>query len=378
MIREESKQTIESLCPEVGKLVIQDFFARMDEDYFLTFSPEEISTHIRMSAALDSRHPIKVRITPRPMDSGGEFDVVIVGLDYPSEFSILCGLLSAFGLNIRSGDIYSFAKDASRPSPRKIVDVFRVGIKPGETFDEGKQREFEQELQTLTHLLATGSVNEARERLNRFLTERIERMNEPLSGLLSPVEISFDNDVSPSWTVMDVHSEDTFAFLYAISNALAMQGIYIHKVKIGGNEHQVLDRFFIADQWGRKIEQNQEQQKLQMAVAMIKQFTRFLPEAPDPAKAMRHFDQLLDKIREEDFPQHVITFLASTEGMSTLAYLLGSSDFLWDDFLRIHFRNLLPILTAGAVYDRPGARRAPLQFEKGRHVRRKEAGAQSV
>ena len=36
-----------------------------------------------------------------------------------------------------------------------------------------------------------------------------------------------------------------------------------------------------------------------MAVEMIKQFTRFLPEAPDPAKAMRHFDQFLDKIAEE-------------------------------------------------------------------------------
>lgn len=81
-----------------------------------------------------------------------------------------------------------------------------------------------------------------------------------------------------------------------------------------------------------------------MAVAMIKEFTRFLPEAPDPAKAMRHFDQCLDKIAEEEFPDHIMSFLAGTEGMNMLAHLLGSSDFLWDEFLRTHFTDLLPVL----------------------------------
>src|SRR6185295_4744768 len=104
--------------------------------------------------------------------------------------------------------------------------------KAGETFDEAKQREFVQELQTFAYLLATGAIDQARERLNRFLTERIERMNEELSGLLSPIEIDFNNQISTDWTVMEARSQDTFGFLYAISNALAMQDTYIHKVKI--------------------------------------------------------------------------------------------------------------------------------------------------
>jgi glutamate-ammonia-ligase adenylyltransferase len=353
VISAESKQTIESLCSGVDKEVIQEFFARMDEDYFAIFSPEEISTHIRMSCGLDPRHPVHVCVTPRPsvpsVPSGpsslaAEFDIVIVGFDYLSEFSIFCGLLSAFGLDIHAGNIYSFARQGSRPLPRKIVDVFSVGIKPGETFDEAKQREFERELHTFAQLLASGSIGQARERLNRFLTERIENMNEQLSGLLSPVELHFDNQLSPDWTVMNVYSEDAFGFLYAISNALAMRGIYIHKVKIRNAGGQVKDQFFIADVWRRKIEDGREQERLRMAVAMIKQFTRFLPEAPDPAKAMTHFDRFLDKIAEEEFPDHIVSFLAGTEGMNMLAHLLGSSDFLWDDFLGVHFRELLPVL----------------------------------
>src|SRR5262245_50188780 len=351
MISVESRRAIESLCPAVSPEVIQDFLSRMDDDYFLTFSPEEISSHIRMSCNLDSAHPVQLRVSPRESGSGNEFDIVIVGFDYLSEFSIFCGMLSAFGLDIHAGEIYSFAREAaprqrssSRSAKRKIVDVFSVGIKAGESFDEAKQREFEQELQTLARLLAAGSIVEARERLNRFLIERIERMNEPLSGLLSPVELRFDNQLSAEWTVMDAHSVDTFAFLYALSNALAMRGIYIHRVKIRSDQNQVMDRFFIADRWGHKIEDRQEQARLRMAVAMIKQFTRFLPEAPDPAKALRHFDQFLDKIAEDEFPDHVIALLADPQGMNLLAHLLGSSDFLWDDFLAIHFKDLLPVL----------------------------------
>ena len=81
----ESKKTIESLCPEVDREVIQDFFARMDEDYFSTFSPEEISKHIALSCKLDPEHRIRVRITP-DASVQGEFSIVIVGFDYLAEF----------------------------------------------------------------------------------------------------------------------------------------------------------------------------------------------------------------------------------------------------------------------------------------------------
>ncbi len=367
MVSPHLRQTIEALCQGIPQGVLQDFFVRMDDDYFTTFSPEEVAAHIRMASRLDAKRRIQVRITPHGT-GGGEFDIVIAGFDYLSEFSVFCGLLSAFGLDIESGDTFSFSKDG-HSSPRKIVDAFYVRSKPGETFDDIRQREFETELQSLAEQLASGAFQEARESVNRFLTERIERMNEELTGLLSLIDIRFDNDLSADWTVMEARSEDTFAFLYAISNALAMRDVYIHKVKIRSAGRQARDEFFIADRWGRKIEDSREQEMLRMAVAMIKQFTGHLPEAPDPAKAMRHFDQFLDKMAEDENPAHVINFLAEKQGMNLLAHLLGSSDFLWDEFLSIHFKELLPILenlgSAGAGFSRPQRAKAQrLRFEE--------------
>jgi len=317
----------------------------MGDDYLTTFPPEAIATHIRMASALADDQRVKVLIKPL---GDNEFEITIVGFDYLAQFSLFCGLLSAFALDIRTGDIYSFSKQSLSS---KVVDVFSVALKHGETFDEAKQREFEQELLQLARLLAEGSTEEARARLNRFLTERIERMNEELSGLLSPVALTFDNQISPEWTVMEVQSQDTFAFLYAVSNALSMRGVYINRVKIRNAGGQATDQFFIANRWGNKIKDGVEQERLRMAVGMIKQFTHFLTDAPDPAQAMRHFDQFLDKlveIGEEQFPDRTVSLLAGSEGMSKLAHLLGSSDYLWDDFLGLHFMELIPMIETGS------------------------------
>jgi glutamate-ammonia-ligase adenylyltransferase len=341
----ELKQKIQSLCPEATQDCLNEFFARMDSDYFVTFAPEAIANHVQLSSSLNEERLVRLQITPT---GNSEFEIVIVGFDYLAQFSIFCGLLSAFGLDIRTGDIFSFSK---RSPSSKVVDVFRVALKPGEVFDENKKVEFETELQTTSRLLAQNSIQEARMRLYRFLTERIERMDEPLSGLLSPVTLTFDNETSAEWTVMEVQSEDSFAFLYAVSNALSMRGIYISRVKIRSVGHQTHDQFFIVDRWGKKIRKPPEQRRLTLAVRMIKQFTRFITEAPDPARAMQHFDQFLDKleeIEEDKMLKRTLSLLASSDRMGRLAHLLGSSDYLWDSFLQIHFTELIPLIEADA------------------------------
>jgi [glutamine synthetase] adenylyltransferase / [glutamine synthetase]-adenylyl-L-tyrosine phosphorylase len=341
VIDPELKQKIQSLCPKASGNLPAEFFAGMEDDYFSTFSPQAIASHIQLASALTDEHPVQLLITPHRQ---GEFEVVIVGFDYLSQFSIFCGLLSSFALDIRNGDSFSYAE---RSAASKVVDVFHVALRQGEQFDEKKEIEFEGELLTLARLLAEGSAQEARMRLYRFLTERIERMNAPLGGLLSPVTLIFDNKSSAEWTVMEVQSEDTFAFLYAVSNALSMRGIYISRVKIRSVESRTHDQFFIADRWGKKIRRGPEQTRLTLAVRMIKQFTRFITEAPDPAKAMQHFDQFLDKLFESDengLSRRTMSLLASSEGMSRLAHLLGSSDYLWDNFLQTHFSELMPMI----------------------------------
>jgi glutamate-ammonia-ligase adenylyltransferase len=351
--------TLRALCPDVGEDVLRDFVSRMDAEYFERFQPADIARHITLAGQLDPDHPAQVSIVER---TGGQFEVAIVAYDYFSEFAALCGLLSSFGLDIREGSIYTFADSQTQPprhgpnglrrraalrpglSRKKIVDVFLVHPLPGMPFGATEQRRFAGEIDRLVRLLDAKRFREARRFVNRRLVETLGRSRSSFTGLLAPVDIRFDNRLSPSSTVMDIRSTDTPAFLYAFANALTMRGLYIHKARFEHVGTEVRDRFEVRSRHGRKIEDQAEQQELTLTATLIKQFTQHLTWAPDPGKALDAFDQFLDRMFAEAGGRRALKFLAAGKTLTLLARLLGTSDFLWEDFLRRQHDNLLPLL----------------------------------
>ena len=162
----------------------------------------------------------------------------------------------------------------------------------------------EKGLLLLLTLCAAGRIDEARERLNRRLVDSLGASwdaDRPAGGeALAPLDITFDQDESSRWTVMEVRGRDTPGFLYALANALAMRGVYVQTVRIESVGREARDTFWIARRDGRKIEDAADRQALRLAVALIKQFTHLLPSAPDPARALRSFDQFLDRAMAGD------------------------------------------------------------------------------
>ena len=110
---EQLKHTISTLCADVAPDILHDFLSRMDQEYFRRFEPATVAQHIRLAAELTPEHPCEVTIAERDTQ---QFDLTIVAYDYFSEFANICGLLSAFGLNIEEGQIYTFA-DSAAPMP---------------------------------------------------------------------------------------------------------------------------------------------------------------------------------------------------------------------------------------------------------------------
>jgi hypothetical protein len=111
-----------------------------------------------------------------------------------SRNSLCLFLLSAFSWTFAGRHLLvrRRAVRASRPLPRKIVDVFRVAVRRARLSTKRSNASFSGNYRLGCNSRG-GAVDQVRERLNRFLIERIERMNEPLSGLLSPIEITFNN-----------------------------------------------------------------------------------------------------------------------------------------------------------------------------------------
>lgn len=349
---QELVASVAQLVPEARRESVHEFLSRLDEEYWERESADDIAAHFRLSLTLELGRPARVAVVAR---DAGRYDVVVVAFDQFAEFSIVCGLLAVHGLTIESGHVHTFAPGQAapgrRPQARKIVDVFRVLPSSGRPApDEGA---LEEELVALLTDVVEGRSREAREQLNRRLVETLERLpGDP--ARLPPLEITFDNDASSQWTVMEVRGRDTPAFLYALGNALSMRGVYVHRVDIDTQGDAVRDRFYVANREGRKLRGEAEQQTLRLAVAFIKQFTGFLTSAPDPALALRDFDQLLDRVMAEGSTGEALTLLQSSDGLRQLARLLGSSAFLWEDFLRTQFEHLRPVLTDWTTREIPG------------------------
>jgi glutamate-ammonia-ligase adenylyltransferase len=336
----------------------------MDPDYFSAFAPETLATHIKQVATLTPEHPCELSIVDGP---GNRCTITIVAYDYFSEFATICGLLSAFGLNIEEGQIFTFsyepgasatrtaevgalrARPKGRPglNRKKIVDVFRVQPVRDASFGPEERRRLTEELVAMITLLDAGQFNEAREAVNRQLVEYLGPHRSSFSGLLHTVQITFDNSQSLTDTVMDIQSDDTPAFLYAFANALAMRNIYIAKAQFSIEGAKLHDRFYVRNRYGHKLTDPVDQQHLRLTAVLIKQFTHALTWAPDPAKALEAFDQFLDLTVQDaqgKAQQEALAFLNDKKTLPILARLLGTSDFLWEDFLRRQHGNLLPLL----------------------------------
>ena len=363
--RESTIKTLASLCPDVDDEVLQDFVLRMDPDYFERFQPDAVAHHIQLASRLTPDHPCELSVLDK---RAGRSEISIVAYDYFSEFAAICGVLSAFGLNIEEGQIYTFVEATPSPAPRrqplttagrtkgrpglsrkKIVDVFLVHPIDRAGFLSPQHNALRQTVTEIIQLLEAGRFEEARQYVNRRLVERLDKQRSAFTGLLRTVRITFDNSQSPTDTIMDIRSDDTPAFLYALANALAMRNIYVTKAKIESNGATKLrDRFYVRNRDGQKLLDSADQQQLRLTAVLIKQFTHALTWASDPAKALASFDHFLDLIvkgQGKKGKNQALDFVSDKKTFPLLARLLGASDFLWEDFLRRQHDNLLPLLT---------------------------------
>ena len=373
---------LERLSPHIDATIIKDFLDRMDSDYFLEFSTRTVVEHVTLANTLTPEDPCTLLV--QPATDPDRYRLTIVAYDYFAEFATICGLLSAYGFDIREALVFTYRDDPvpaskfvrrvqapkwpirrprQRPGlfKRKVVDVFRVHLLPGTTFDAVIEQELSRDLSNMIRLLESRNLQEVRNYVNRKLVETLGQSKTATSALVHPVEILFNNARSPRDTVVDIRGTDSPAFLYAFTNALAMRGLYFSKAVIDGDGLHVRNRFFVRDRHGKKIVSPQEQQELTVAAALIKEFTHSLTWAPDPGKALNHFSHFLDQLLERRLSKKQINWLTRKDSLANLARLFGTSDFLWEDFLRRQHVNLLPIVE---TFHQPQARSSKTALAK--------------
>ncbi len=348
--------------------------SRMDASYSETFSQAEIRQHAWLASKLDNQNAALVDASPM---EGGRWRVTVVAYDYLGELSLICGLMFVHGLDIIESQVFTYETEEeiesqsdalvirknSEPAPpevilrsknneqaakinnsrRIIVDAFIVRSVHNEPPTAVLWAQYSEDLRTSLKKVQAGQ----RRKAQGDLAKRVGKTFLGKPGDIDrfyPIDIEIDNNSSKVYTILKIGAPDTVGFLYEFSNALALNHINIARMFVQSIGNRVSDTVYVTDDSGHKIISPEKQHELRAATVLIKQFTHLLPHSPNPEAALLNFREFLSQLfNRPEWPDELAK-LERPEVLDGLAKLLGVSNFLWDDFLRMQYSNLFPIV----------------------------------
>jgi glutamate-ammonia-ligase adenylyltransferase len=362
-------------CPEVNPQVVRVHLDRAGAEYLERFDAGAIAEHLRSLARLGPRHAAEILLRAGPDGTG---ECTVLAFDYSFLFSLVTGLLAGTGFSIDRGDAFTLhvppprddqQESASDSTPRTracrggwrtgatsaerdpfraavVIDSFRGRrLDAHEPFPIWAER-FHAAAGQVMGLLQQGdqaAVGKAKRLVNELVTRWLaEHPPDDARRYLYPVDLRIE-----PWqgrTRLTIHGPDAPAFLYTLATALALHGLSIERVRIGGRAERVEDQIDVADAQGRALTDPQATEQVRWSVLLTKQFAYFLDRAPDPFKALTRFEQLSEDLLALPQRGQWLEMLRNPQAMAELAKLLGTSDYLWEDFIRTQYESLLPAL----------------------------------
>src|SRR6056297_2838384 len=174
--------------------------------------------------------------------------------DHPGIFSRLAGALTLVGANVVDARTYT-SKDGFATA------VFWIKDADGHPFEESRLPRLRQMIdKTLKGEVAPREAIRSRDKLRK--RERAFRV---------PTHITFDNDGSEIYTIIEVDTRDRPGLLYDLTRTLAAANVYIASAVIATYGEQVVDTFYVKDMFGLKFHTESKrtalEKKLRAAIA---------------------------------------------------------------------------------------------------------------
>ncbi len=156
--------------------------------------------------------------------------------DHPGIFSRLTGALALSGANVVDARTFT-TKDGYATA------AFWIQDSDGSPYDETRIPRL---TETIRKILA-GEV------VARDAMVSKDKLKKREKAFKVPTTISFDNDGSDIFTIIEVDTRDRPGLLHDLSRALAYQNIYVASAVIATYGEQVVDTFYVKDSFGLKL-----------------------------------------------------------------------------------------------------------------------------
>jgi [protein-PII] uridylyltransferase len=220
--------------------------AETDRHYGPYWQGLPAETHIVFARLLRGIGEGEVRIDLHPDDARDATRAAFVLEDHPGIFSRLAGALALVGANVVDARTYT-SKDGYATA------VFWVQDTDGHPYEVSRLPR----LRSMIEKTLRGEVV-AREALkDRDKVKKRER------EFRFPTTITFDNEGSDIYTIIEVDTRDRPGLLYDLTRTLAASNIYIASAVIATFGAQVVDTFYVKDMFGLKLHTRTKQESLE-------------------------------------------------------------------------------------------------------------------
>ena len=240
---DEAKRQLRGLLSDWTEADLTAEFSRHYAPYWQGLSTEAQSVFATLLRNLPDTE-IRIDLHPEPARDATRACFALV--DHPGIFSRLAGALALVGANVVDARTYT-SKDGYATAVFWVQDI------------EGKPYEISRlpRLRQMIERTLKGEILARDALADRDKVKKRER------EFRFPTHITFDNDGSEIYTIIEVDTRDRPGLLFDLTRTLAANNIYIASAVIATYGAQVVDSFYVKDLFGLKLYQKHRQEALE-------------------------------------------------------------------------------------------------------------------
>ena len=205
-----------------------------------------ITAHVVFANLLREIEPDQIKVDLHPDEDRDATRACFAMADHPGIFSRVCGALALVGANIVDARTFT-TQDGFATAAFWIQDA------SGAPYEVSK-------LPRLTQMIERTLKGDVIARDALVSKDKIKKRERAFKV---PTSITFDNEGSDIYTIIEVDTRDRTGLLHDLARTLAGSNIYIASAVIATYGEQVVDTFYVKDMFGLKFHSDAKQKSIE-------------------------------------------------------------------------------------------------------------------
>jgi [protein-PII] uridylyltransferase len=223
-----------------------DLKIEMDRHYGPYWQGLHVTAHVVFANLLRGIETDEIRLDLHPDVERDATRICFALVDHPGIFSRLAGALALVGANVVDARTYT-SKDGYATAAFWVQDG-----------DEGPYESSRlPRLRSMIEKTLKGEV------IARDAMQEKDKFKKREKAFRVSTSVTFDNDGSEIYTIIEVDTRDRPGLLYDLTRTLANMNIYIASAVIATYGEQVVDTFYVKDMFGLKFYNETKQRAIE-------------------------------------------------------------------------------------------------------------------